>query len=59
MPYALCPEVPGLHYARALILIQLGRKPEALTALKKELANNPQHSHSIELKEKLSAVLDT
>jgi len=45
---------PGIPYARATILAQQGRKPEAITALNRVLSIAPGHGEALQLKTMLS-----
>lgn len=47
--------VPGFHYGRALRALAQGRPREALLAVGEELAANPTHRQSLELKNQLEA----
>ncbi|MDR1922045.1 MAG: glycosyltransferase [Candidatus Adiutrix sp.] len=50
----LAPNQPGLHLARALVRLWLGRREEALTLLDMELKNNPIQRQALEIKQRLS-----
>jgi hypothetical protein len=48
---------PGLHYVRALILLLMGRRTEAVEALTTELHFNPTHRNATELMLKFKQLL--
>ncbi len=48
------PRDPGIPYARATILAQQGRKPEAIAALDRVLSIAPGHGEALQLKAMLS-----
>ncbi len=55
--YSLIPDHPGLHYARGMVKMWLGRPDEALLAIKRELKNDPVHLKSLEMLKHLEKVL--
>ncbi len=55
--YSLIPDHPGLHYARGMVKMWLGRPDEALLAIKRELKNDPVHLKSLEMQKHLEKIL--
>jgi|GEM_PF-2833380 Glycosyltransferases involved in cell wall biogenesis len=47
------PSLPDFHYARALVLVLLGRQDEAKVSLERELARSPYHRLALDLKARL------